>query len=527
MKERFITSLITAIVISGLQAQNVPAVPKLVIGITIDQLRTDYIEAFSSMYGDRGFKRLFKGGRVYVNAEYDFIKPDQSSSVASVYTGATPYYNGIVGNNWMDRNSLRVVKSVEDRAYIGIYTSESTSPQHLVVSNLSDELMVATQGQAHVYSIAPTREMAIMSAGHASKGAFWINDENGKWSGSTYYGNFPGWVTDFNDRKGLDFRIDQITWGPYLPVTSYKNITTQNKQLTFKHSFTDERYDKYKKFKTSPYVNEEVNKLVNAFLSSTNAGLDDTPDLLNLSYYAGNYAGKPDSEYAMEIQDTYVRLDNCIGDLLDMVDRKVGLGNTLIFITSTGTRGTEAKDSHDFKIPAGEFHMKRCTALLNMYLMAIYGKGQYVEAYHDQQIYLNRKLIEDKKLELSEVMERSSEFIVQMSGIRTAYSSRRLLMGAWDPRIEKIRNSFTQKCSGDLYIEVMPGWTVVDEYSNTAKVVRVAYDSVPLFFFGYNIKPEILYSPVKIAAVAPTVAHFMRIRAPNASACAPLTGICK
>lgn len=73
MKERILTSLITAIVISGLQAQNVPAAPKLVIGLTIDQLRTDYIEAFSAMYGERGFKRLFKEGRVYINAEYDFV----------------------------------------------------------------------------------------------------------------------------------------------------------------------------------------------------------------------------------------------------------------------------------------------------------------------------------------------------------------------------------------------------------------------------------------------------------------------
>lgn len=246
MRERFITSLITAIVISGINAQNVPAVPKLVIGLTIDQLRTDYIEAFSAMYGERGFKRLFREGRVYMNGEYDFIKPDQSSSVASIYTGTTPYYNGVVGNNWMDRNSLCVVKSVDDKSYMGVYTSESVSPKYLTVSNLADELMVSTHGQAHVYSIAPTKEMAIMGAGHAAKGAFWINDETGKWSGTTYYGTFPEWVTNFNDRNGLDFRIDQITWGPYLPVTAYKYITTETKQLTFKHNFTDERLNKYK-----------------------------------------------------------------------------------------------------------------------------------------------------------------------------------------------------------------------------------------------------------------------------------------
>lgn len=527
MKERIITSLITAIVISGIQAQNVPAVPKLVVGLTIDQLRTDYIEAFSALYGERGFKRLFKEGRVYLNGEYDFVKPDQSSSVASIYTGTTPYYNGVIGNKWMDRNSLRLVKSVDDKAFIGVYTSETVSPQNLTVSTISDELMVSTRGGAHVYSIAPTKEMAIMAAGHSAKGAFWLNDETGKWSGTTYYGAFPEWVTNYNDRNALDFRIDEITWGPYLPVTAYKYVTTDTKQLTFKHSFTDERLNKYKKFKTCPYVNDEVNKLVNVFLNNTNAGMDDIPDLLTLGYYAGNYDGKPDSEYAMQIQDMYVRLDNSIGDLLEMLDRKVGLRNTLIFITSTGYRNPEPADPAEYKIPTGDFQLKRCTALLNMYLMAVYGQGQYVETYYGNQIYLNHKLIESKKLDLSEVMSRSADFIVQMSGIRSAYSSQRLLLGAWDPRIDKIRNSFTRKCSGDLYIEILPGWTVTDEYTNTQTVVRESYASVPVFFFGYNVKPEVLYSPVKVTAVAPTLSHFMRIRAPNASTIPPLTEIRK
>ena len=529
MKERlFLTSLLTAIVFAGLQAQTTTAAtPKLVIGLTIDQLRSDYIEAFSTLYGERGFKRLFKEGRVYMNAEYDFFSPDPSSATASVYSGTTPYYNGIVGNYWMDRNSLCVVKSVDDRSFMGIYTSESTSPQHLAVSTLTDELMVATQGVAEVYAIAPTREMAVISAGHAANGAFWLNDVDGKWSGSTFYGNFPQWISNFNDREGLNFRIDDMNWQPYLPVTAYKCVTSQAKEVTFKHKFGDERREKYRKFKTSPYVNDEVNRLVNACLTYTRIGVDNVPDMLALSYYAGNYDQKPISEYPMEIQDMYVRLDNSIGDLLDIVDKKVGLQNTLFFVTSTGYRAPEPADPANYRIPGGEFHIKRCAALLNMYLMAIYGQGQYVDTYLEHQIYLNHKFIEDKKLNLAEVMKRSEEFVVQMSGVRSAYSAQRLLLGAWEPRIDKIRNSFSQKASGDLYVEVMPGWSVVNDYSKTTTVVREAYSSVPLIFMGANIKPEILFTPTKIATVAPTVAHFMRIRAPNAASASPLTGICK
>ena len=526
-KERiFLTSLLTALVFAGLQAQTA-ATPKLVVGLTIDELRADYIEAFSQLYGERGFKRLFKEGRVYMNAEYDFFSPDPSSATASIYTGTTPYYNGVVGDYWMDRNSLSVVKSADDRAFMGIYTSENSSPKHLEVSTLSDELKVATGGTSEIYAIAPTREMAIFSAGHAANGALWLNNENGKWCGSTYYGTFPQWVTNFNDREGLDFRIGNLVWQPYLPVTAYQYVTSNAKELTFKHNFSDERLDKYRKLKTSPYANDEVNRLVNACLTYTRVGVDHIPDMLALSYYAGNYDHKSNTEYPMEIQDMYVRLDRSIGDLLDILDKRVGLQNTLIFVTSTGYHTPEPSDSANYRIPGGEFYMKRCAALLNMYLMAIYGQGQYVDTYLDQQIYLNHKLIEDKKLSLSEIMKRSEEFIMQMSGVRSAYSAQRLLLGAWEPRIDKMRNSFSKKASGDLYIEVMPGWSVVNDYSKTTTVVRDAYASVPLIFMGPSIKPEILYTPIKIATVAPTVAHFMRIRAPNAASASPLTGICK
>ena len=157
MKGRILTSLLAVIAITGLQAQEIPAVPRLVVGLTIDQLNMDYVEAFSAMYGERGFKRLWKEGRIYRNAEYNFNNVDRSSAVAAIYTGTTPHVNGIVGNAWMDRTSLQVVNCVDDTRFMGIYTSESTSPSRLAVSNLSDELIIATQGVAEVYSIAPTR----------------------------------------------------------------------------------------------------------------------------------------------------------------------------------------------------------------------------------------------------------------------------------------------------------------------------------------------------------------------------------
>ena len=526
MKGRFITSLLAVFAIAGLQAQDVQ-VPKLVVGLTIDQLRMDYIEAFSSMYGERGFKRLWKEGRVYRNAEYDFTDVDKASSVAAIYSGANPFVNGIVGDSWLDRGSLRVINCVDDSDFMGVYTSESTSPNRLKVSNLSDELMIATQGGAEVYSIAPTREMAVLSAGHASKGAFWLNDETGKWSGTTYYGNFPSWVSTYNDRQGLDFRINNLVWEPFHSVSSYKYLTSDAKQVAFKHKFSNLRQQKYRKFKTSPYVNEEVNRLVNACLNGTAIGQDAIPDFLSLAYYAGNYEHKPAVERPLEMQDAYARLDANLAELLDMIDQKVGLGNTLFVITSTGYADPEPIDPPQYRIPNGEFHIKRCVALLNLYLAAIYGEGLYADAYYEQEIYLNHKLIEQKQLNLPEILNRSSEFLVQFSGVKEVYSSQRLMLGAWTPEMEKIKNSYNPFCSGDLRVEVLPGWTIVREHSLDTKVVRNMYTSAPLFLMGWSIRPQIIHTPVKVGHIAPTLAHFMRIRAPNASTLPPMTDIRK
>ena len=107
-----LTSILTVLTITGLQAQPLPATPKLVVGLTIDQLRTDYLEAFSSLYGEKGFKRLWKEGKVFRNAEYNFSKVDRASAIAAIYTGTTPSMNGITANQWLDISTLRPINCV-------------------------------------------------------------------------------------------------------------------------------------------------------------------------------------------------------------------------------------------------------------------------------------------------------------------------------------------------------------------------------------------------------------------------------
>lgn len=519
-----LTSLITVLTFTGLQAQPLPATPKLVVGLTIDQLRTDYLEAFSSLYGERGFKRLWKEGRVYRNAEYTFNDVDRASAMAAIYTGASPSITGIVANQWLDVSTLRPVNSVDDPAFMGNYTDENSSASQLLTSTIADELKIATRNKGLVYAIAPFREAAILAAGHAGNGAYWLNDNTGKWCSTTYYSEFPWWVSQYNDRSAIDFRIKDIIWTPIHPIEKY-TFLPEWRDAAFKYKFDDDRRNKFRRFITSPFVNDEVNALTAELLDKSTIAKDDIPDMLSLTYYAGNYAHKTSQECAMELMDTYARLDQSIASLLDLIEKKVGLQNVVFFITSTGYVDSEAADQGLYRIPGGEFHMNRCTALLNMFLTATYGEGQYVESHFGQQIYLNHKLIEQKQLNLTDIQEKSADFLMQFSGVNEAYSAHRLLLGAWTPEINRIRNGYHRKRSGDLLIDILPGWTIVKENASDNKMVRNAHIPAPLIFLGNSVKPAVIHTPVTIDHIAPTVAHFMRIRAPNACTAAPLTDV--
>ena len=163
-------------------------VPRVVVNILVDQLRSDYLNAFMPLYGQEGFVRLLNEGRVYTQAEYPHYRPDRASASATIATGTSPCDHGVVGLRWMDRETLRPVFCVDDKQYAGILTDDCSAPTFLAVSTLGDELKVASEGRSIVYAIAPYRDAAILSAGHAADGALWIDDHTGNWCTTSYYG---------------------------------------------------------------------------------------------------------------------------------------------------------------------------------------------------------------------------------------------------------------------------------------------------------------------------------------------------
>lgn len=474
---KYITATILAAVSTApAGAQAVKPAPRLVVNITIDQLRGDYLESFMPYYGTQGFKRLLGEGAVYENALYPFRPVDRASAVASIFTGAAPRYNGITGAHWLDKSAMVPVGCVDDNNYEGLLTKDKASPRNLTATTVGDELKMQTDGQAIVYSIAKDKEAAILSGGHAADGVFWIDRANKCWCSSKFYlKKAPNWFDSYN-----------IT-----------NVIDPSKES----------------------VNADITKLALHCANSAGMGVDAVPDMLNVTYDAKPPVGK--SMGNLPLQDKYIQLDGEIERLVSKIENSVGRGNVLFIITSTGYCEDKEPDYDKFRIETGTFYINRTANLLNMYLGAVYGSDKYVEGCYNNEIFLNIKQIELKRINMDDMLSRSQSFLVQNAGVANALTRMDMLLpnGSSD---SKTRNWYNPKRCGELVVEVTPGWKLLNEDNQQQYTSRESIVTFPIIIYGYGIEPKQVSTPVTVDRIAPTVARAIRIRAPNACSATPL-----
>ena len=480
-------------------------VPRLVVAITIDQLRSDYLENFAPYYGTNGFRKLLTQGLVYENAAYPFVSPDKASAISTIISGTTPSYHSIIGEQWLDRNSLRPINCTEDPSHPGV-----PSPSQLAVSTLGDEMKVSSQGTAKIFAIAPFEDMAILAAGHAADGAVWLNEKNGQWTSSQYHSsNMPQWILSFNELSNTKRKKEKTEWQPQII----------RQKPDFKHVFKGNR--RHLEYQTSGLINADITELALSCVNYQQMGADNTTDLLCLTYYAGPFDHKPVTECQKEIEDTYIRLDKELGNLVSRLESRVGKEEVLFVITSTGYSDPEGIDYARYRIPTGIFYVNRTANLLNMYFGALWGQGRYVEACYDNQLFLNHKLLESKRISLTDASQRAQEFISQMTGVRNVYSSLQLLNGS-NGQLLKLRNSFNYQRNGDILIEVAPGWHLQNEDTNYDRLSEASAPLFPIIIYGADIPATRVQLPVTTDRIAPTIAKTIHIRAPNACTAEPL-----
>lgn len=478
MINKYITATILAVVGGGVAAAQVSRpVPRLVVSIAIDQLRSDYMEAFMPSYGSDGFRKLLQRGVVYCNAQYTFAPIDRASSIASIATGTSPSNNGITGFRWLDKNSLVQVNCVDDNDYKGIYTNERTSPKNIATTTVNDELKIASDGVAIVYSIARERDAAVIGGGHAADGAVWFNTDTKCWCSSEYYfKKAPEWLESYN------------------------------------LSMADAE--------SGGNVNSGITDIALRCIEANGMGTDHVTDMLSLTYDA-KVPIKDEKLDKEKLLDKYVGLDKELERLTSRIESRIGKSNVLFVITSTGYCDEAEVDYDKFRIPYGTFHMDRNANLLNMYLGAVYGQDKYVESCFYNQLYLDIRQIEQKRINTGELLSRAQTFLMQLSGVSNVYTSKNLLLSG-DLGSSRLRNWFFPNNCGDIIIEVSPGWKLLNEENFQQYTSKENLMPFPLIFYGADFTAEEITTPVTTDRIAPTIAKSIRIRAPNACSAAPL-----
>lgn len=513
-------SLVTITTIAQVEATR----PKLVVGIVVDQLRTDYIESLKILFGEKGFKRLMNNGAYLRNVDFVVAEQDAISATAMIYTGNYPAKNGIVASNRYNPAAKKSEPVLNDANAIGNFTTETYSPRNLLFSTISDEVVIDGAGLGAVYSIALDPQQAIIMAGHAGNSAFWINDNSGKWSTTTYYKDVPQILSQRNYSKSLASRIDTMQWKPTLSLDKYIGIPAQKRYYPFRYTFPTSDRNVYRMYLDSPLANEEITTVATEYLRSLQLGnRGDAIDMLNISYTAEPFKYVKDGDYRLELQDSYLKLDYQLGRLFDAIDKYVGLSNTVIFLSSTGYYDDAVEDDKKYGIPSGNFSVKRAISLLNSYLVALHGNGNYIDYFSHNQIYLNRSEIELRGLQVSEVAEEAKLFLCKMSGVADAYTIAEILSHS-NPDLVSLRLCLDPKTTGDIYLKVAYGWTLIDDtkYPEVKKPVRASMVLTPAFIMGGGVKPQEINTPVNATSIAPTVTQILRIRSPNGAISKPL-----
>jgi len=534
-----------------------PEKPKLILQITVDQLRGDLPGRFKKNMGEGGFRYLMKKGIWYANANYSHSNTETVVGHTTLATGAIPAVHGMVANVWFDRDTGKLAYNIEDDRYhiltAGADIDESTevdssqalastdgrSPANIISSTFSDELTLSTNGGAKVFAVSVKDRGAVTLAGHTGK-AFWFSKAAKEFiTSSYYYDQYPQWVNEWNKEKKFE-HYSNSSWQLLHDKSTYLLGANDDAPWeadiagfgrTFPHKYGDAAGRNFGNFLTfSPAGDELTLDFALTLLEKEELGQDEITDFLAISFSSTDYVGHLFGPSSLEAEDNILRLDRTLAKLFSAVDKKVGLKNTLI-VLSADHGGPEAPGyNKSFGIESGYVSPNKWDkepAISR--LKERFGIGQkLIRNFYPPYLYLDRKLIKEKGLDQGEVEKAVAAELMAIKGVALAVSSTAMANNELpDTELNRsaLRN-FCAKRSGDILILFQPHY-FINDYDG--KIVAAnhggpwRYDSfVPIVFAGAGIEQKTVYRQVNPVNIAVTLAAVTGTKPPSGSHGAPL-----
>ncbi len=502
--------------------------PKVVIGIVVENMRPDYIQRFWNKFQPNGFKKLYDNGAVCSNVNITQHIQCYASGTATLFTGVNPSVHGIVDKTWYDRLKEKVIDCTEDDYYftVGADTKAgNASPVKLLTNTITDNLKIFSMGKSKVFSVAMNRESAIFAAGHAADGAYWLDVESGRMISSSFYvSTFPDWVRIFNSENKPEM-YSYRNWTTLLPETSYEESVQDDYLLergyyekwnTFPHSISKyiKRSEDFKPLKTTPFANLLVKDFTIKLLESEDIGNDNNIDFVTAVFSSMDYENGSFGPVSLEMEDSYLYMDQYIGELIDFAEKKFGKENVLFFLTANTSASYPVNYlKEEFHLPVDNFAPESAIALLNSFLNITYGEQKWIEYYSDLQVYLDHDLIEKNKLDLNEMRDVTSNFINQFEAVQVALPAYQLEEGSSaNGLLAPLYKSYSKSRSGDFLYLLKEGWQPTYKYS---RVNYTDQSHIPLVFYGAKIQPKEIREKYNAIDLVPTLSYLLKIPLPD------------
>ena len=531
--------------------------PKLILQITVDQLRGDLPTRYYDRLGNGGFRYLWESGIVYRNAHHGHANTETIVGHATLATGAHPSNHGMVGNLWFDRETGFTTYNVEDPDYRLLTAgasvdadteidptqraarSDGRSPAAMLVTTFSDELRSNTGGQAKVFGVSVKDRGAISMAGHSGT-AYWFSKAGGEFVTSNYYlDQYPDWVSAFNKSKPAQQFADK-NWTLLHPQETYLFGKFDDRAWetdiggfgrVFPHSFGDGSSPYYTTWLTlSPAGDELVLDFAKQVLIEEQLGMDAVTDYLSVSFSSTDYVGHMFGPSSLEAEDNILRLDQTLAELLVFVDEKVGLENTLIVLSADHGGPDTPGYLESLGIPAGyadpdswekESAITRIKANFDI-------DGELIETYEHPYLYFSAEVKNDKQIDQEALEAAVVEELSKFQGVSLAVSSAALRRGNIPDNAlhRSVVNNFNSKRSGEVFIVFEPNWFINDFDGLSVASTHGSpwnYDTyVPVVFAGAGLDPQIVDRRVQTVDVAATLSAYMNIKPPSGSVGIPL-----
>lgn len=504
--------------------------PKLVIGIVVDQMKQEYLYRFSDDFSENGFKRLQNQGFAYHNMHYNYMPTYTAPGHASIFTGTTPALHGIVGNDWYNKSIGKTMYCTDDDSVTLIGNGKESegkmSPKNLQSTTITDELKLSTSFKGKVIGISMKDRGAILPAGHFADWAFWYSG-TGSFVSSTFYGEkLPTWVNEFNDEKHYETYLSK-KWKLLKPKETYnESLNDDNpyegklfKKMPF---FPYDLNEMYKNndagvLRTSPFGNSLVADFAKKAIEKEQLGKDAITDFLTVSFSATDYIGHTLGPRSIELQDTYLRLDETIADFLNYLDKSVGKGNYLVFLTADHAGAENATYLKDNKYNVDAVSYRTIEKELKEFSVAKFGVD-VIQTYDNFNVFLNHSEIEKSNLEITDVKNKIKAYLYTKAFVKQVFTEDEILSPAYSNHyLQLVAQGYDPVQNGELIILEKPGYL---EYGSTGTThgSPYSYDThVPMLFYGWNIKKGASYDKKVITQIAPTLAFKLKITLPNST----------